>query len=71
MIASLGRLATVWLNGWGVLLVGMMLGGIALPLLLESWSGARSSRGLAASALVLVGGLMLRAVIVFSSDGLP
>ena len=71
VIASLGRLATVWLNGWGVLLVGMMLGGIALPLLLESWSGARASRGRTASALVLVGGLILRAVIVFSSDGLP
>src|SRR3989475_13015088 len=32
LIASLGRIATVWLNGWGLLLAGMGLGGIAVPL---------------------------------------
>src|SRR5213593_1923779 len=35
LIASLGRIATVWLNGWGLLLAGVMLGGIGLPLLLH------------------------------------
>src|SRR5207253_10733695 len=34
LIVSLGRVATVWLNGWGLLLAVMNLGGIALPLML-------------------------------------
>jgi formate-dependent nitrite reductase membrane component NrfD len=68
LIASLGRIATVWLNGWGLLLAGMVLGGIALPLYvrLRGW-GPRRAIG---SALVLLGGLTLRAVIIFSSDQL-
>lgn len=68
LIASLGRIATVWLNGWGLLLAGMVLGGIALPLYmrLRGW-GPRRAIG---SALVLLGGLTLRAVIIFSSDRL-
>src|SRR5881397_3991795 len=35
LVASLGRVAMVWLNGWGLLLAGVMLGGIGLPLLLH------------------------------------
>jgi protein NrfD len=68
LIASLGRIATVWLNGWGLLLAGMVLGGIALPIYvrLRGW-GPRRAIG---SALVLLGGLTLRAVIIFSSDQL-
>ena len=67
LIVSLGRVAMVWLNGWGVLLVAMVLGGIASPLVI----GVRSSaRGALAPVLVLAGGLVLRAVIIFSSDGL-
>ena len=67
LIVSLGRVAMVWLNGWGVLLVAMVLGGIASPLAI----GVRSSaRGALAPVLVLAGGLVLRAVIIFSSDGL-
>ena len=68
LIASLGRIATVWLNGWGLLLAGMVLGGIALPLYVRfrGW-GPRRAIG---PALVLLGGLILRAVIIFSSDRL-
>jgi len=68
LIVSLGRVAMVWRNGWGVLLVAMVVGGIAFPLVM----GARASvRGSLAPVLVLAGGLVLRAVIIFSSDGLP
>ena len=70
LVASLGRIATVWLDGWGVLLAGMVLGGIALPLLLD-WRRPAENRPIwIAPALVLVGGLVLRMVIVLSSDRL-
>ena len=68
LIASLGRIATVWLNGWGLLLALMVLGGIAFPLYVRLRDrGARRAVG---PALVLLGGLILRAVIIFSSDRL-
>lgn len=69
LVISLGRIATVWLDGWGVLLTGMVLGGIALPLLLD-WRPTRNRPLWIAPALVLVGGLVLRMVIIFSSDRL-
>ena len=68
LIASLGRIATVWLNGWGLLLALLVLGGIAFPLYVRLRDrGARRAVG---PALVLLGGLILRAVIIFSSDRL-
>jgi len=68
LIASLGRIATVWLNGWGLLLALMVLGGIAFPLYVRLRDrGARRAVG---PALVLLGGLILRADIIFSSDRL-
>jgi len=70
MVASLGRVAMVWLNGWGLLLAGVMLGGIGLPLLLHWRRPSRDSRWWIGPALVLLGGLTLRVVVVFSSDGL-
>ncbi len=70
LVASLGRIATVWLDGWGVLLAGMLLGGIALPLLLE-WRQPDANRPVwVAPTLVLLGGLVLRMVIVLSTDRL-
>jgi hypothetical protein len=68
LIASLGRIAVVWLNGWGALLAVMVLGGIALPLYarLQDRARWRAIR----PALVLLGGLLLRVVIVLSSDRL-
>ncbi len=68
LIASLGRIAMVWLNGWGFLLAVMVLGGIALPLYVRL--RGRGPRRAIGPALVLLGGLILRAVIIFSSDQL-
>jgi len=68
LLVSLGRIATVWLNGWGLLLAVMVLGGIALPLYMRLRApGPRRAMG---PVLVLLGGLILRAVIIFSSDRL-
>jgi len=68
LIVSLGPIATVWLNGWGLLLAVMVLGGIALPLYTRL--RGRSPRRAIGPVLVLLGGLILRAVIIFSSDQL-
>jgi len=48
----------------------VMLGGIGLPLLLHWRRPSRDSRWWIGPALVLLGGLTLRMVVVFSSDGL-
>jgi formate-dependent nitrite reductase membrane component NrfD len=69
LVTSLGRIAAVWLDGWGILLAGMVLGGIALPLLLD-WRPTEKRPVWIAPGLVLLGGLVLRAVIIFSSDRL-
>ena len=68
LLVSLGRIAMVWLNGWGLLLAVMVLGGIALPLYMRL--RARGSRRAIGPVLALLGGLILRAVIIFSSDRL-
>ena len=73
LVASLGPVAVVWLNGWGVLLAVMVLGGIAVPLALPLYmrlAGRGHSGRTIGPALVLVGGFILRAVIIFSSDTL-
>jgi formate-dependent nitrite reductase membrane component NrfD len=70
LVASLGRIATVWLDGWGVLLAGMVLAGIALPLIIDRRRPAASRPVWIAPSLVLLGGLVLRAVIIFSVDRL-
>src|SRR2546426_464574 len=70
LIASLGRVAMVWLNGWGLLLAGMMVGGIALPLFLKARLPAADSRWWVGPTLVLLWGLILRVVIIFSSEQL-
>lgn len=69
LVASIGRIATVWLDGWGMLLAAMVLGGIALPLLLE-WRGPAGRPAWIGPTLVLLGGFVLRMVIIFSSDRL-
>lgn len=73
LVASLGSLARVWLGAWGaLLLVGVVLLGILVPLALHvrpQWIGRDLSIPVAA-ALVLLGGFLLRVVVVLSSDGL-
>jgi len=73
LMVSLGSMLLAWLNAWGVLLVGGVIGmGILVPLLLY-WrprliSGGRSAA--VAAFLVLVGGFIFRVVVVLSSEGI-
>jgi len=71
VVISLGPVMRAWLNAWGlVLFVGVVVLGMLIPLVLY-WR--RESLGdrtpTAAAALVLVGGFILRVVIVFSAEG--
>jgi protein NrfD len=68
-VVSLGSVAQVFLGWWGlVLLLGVIGVGILAPLLLERRRGSRASHRLARSAyLVLLGGFLLRVVVLFSS----
>jgi protein NrfD len=72
LVVSLGNLARLWLNVWGVLLIVGVVGlGMVLPLLL-TWRSRRISGPFgarAAAVLVLVGGALLRIVIVLSAQG--
>lgn len=70
VVLSLGSVAQGFLSVWGVLLVvGVVLGGILVPLALHLRPRLLGQLSLpAASVLVLVGGLLLRAVIVLSSE---
>ena len=72
LVASLGHAARAFMNVWGVLLVlGVGVLGIVVPLLLH----LRTRRfGLdpsiaAASVLILLGGFILRVVVVLASEG--
>src|SRR3989441_4531131 len=69
LIASLGRIAMVWLNGSGLLLAVMVLAGIALPLYMRFRS--RGPRRAGGAALVLLGGSVLRARFSIFLDLLP
>jgi formate-dependent nitrite reductase membrane component NrfD len=69
-LISLGSVARVLVDWWGlVLLIGVIGIGILLPLLLHRRHGAGTLRNHAQTAvLVLVGGLLLRIVVVLSSE---
>jgi formate-dependent nitrite reductase membrane component NrfD len=68
-VASLGSVARVLLGWWGVLLLLGVVGlGIVAPLLLERRPGLHPPPHLArAASLVLLGGFLLRAVVLLSS----
>ena len=72
VMVSLGPVLRAWLNAWGVLLVvGVVIVGLIVPLALSF----RARRGGIAYAttpavLVLIGGFLLRVVIVFSSEAI-
>jgi protein NrfD len=71
LILSLGPVLRAWLNVWGLLLVvGVIVLGVLFPLTLHwrrDWLGSLNMP--TAAALVLVGGFLLRLVIVFSAQG--
>ena len=69
-LVSLGSVARVFLSWWGVMLgVGVVGAGILIPLMLEHDRGIRvPGRMVGAASLVLLGGLLLRMVIVLSSE---
>jgi protein NrfD len=71
VIISLGPVFSAWLNAWGFLLFfGVIVLGMLIPLSLywrREWLGDRNAT--TAAALVLVGGFILRMVIVFSAQG--
>ena len=71
-VASLGAVATAWLNAWGLLLViGVVIVGILLPILLHHRHLLGRLSVPAASVMVLIGGFILRAVVVLSSEAIP
>jgi formate-dependent nitrite reductase membrane component NrfD len=69
VIVSLGPVLRAWLNVWGILLAIVIVLGMIAPLVL-SWRARRSHQlNLATPALLtLVGGFLLRIVIVFSAE---
>ena len=71
LMISLGPVFRAWLNAWGLLLFfGVIVVGMLIPLALfwrREWLGDRNVT--TAAALVLVGGFILRLVIVFSAQG--
>jgi protein NrfD len=70
VMISLGPVFRAWLNAWGLLLFfGVIVVGMLIPLALywrRDWLGDRNP--LTAAALVLVGGFILRVVVVFSAQ---
>jgi formate-dependent nitrite reductase membrane component NrfD len=71
VIVSLGPVARAWLNAWGLLLfLGVIVLGMLVPLVLYWRGGKRGEHNMTTNAaLVLVGGFILRLVIVFSAQG--
>ena len=70
VVTSLGPVARAWLNAWGLLLFfGVIVLGILIPLALywrRDWLGDRNLT--TAAVLVLVGGFILRMVVIMSSE---
>jgi len=70
VVVSLGPVVDAWLNAWGaLLLIGVVIVGLLVPLAL-TWRPQliRGSTAVARSVLVLIGGFLLRVVIVLSSE---
>jgi protein NrfD len=68
VIASLGPARQGWWNAWGAaLVVGVMILGMAVPLAL-SWRPHRLSTLTTAAVFVLIGGFLLRVIVVLSSN---
>jgi len=68
LVVSLGPVARAWMNAWGLFLVLTVVLGNIIPLLLL-WRAPRLRNPIATAAiLVLLGGFLLRFVIVFSAE---
>jgi len=71
LMISLGPVFRAWLSAWGaVLFLGVILVGILIPLALyarKQWLGELNVT--VSAALVLIGGFLLRLVVVFSAQG--
>ena len=70
VLVSLGPVLQAWLNAWGVLLVlGVVVVGLIVPLALSLRARSAGTLHVATPAvLVLIGGFLLRIVIVLSSE---
>jgi protein NrfD len=71
-VVTLGSVAQVLVGWWGiVLLLGVVGVGIVVPLLFERGPGPHTPPQLArAATLVLIGGFLLRMVVILSSNGI-
>jgi formate-dependent nitrite reductase membrane component NrfD len=70
LMFSLGPVFSAWLNAWGLLLFIIILLGMLAPLALFWRRDLLGERNLVGTAvLVLLGGFLLRLVIVFSAQG--
>lgn len=69
VVVSLGPVLSAWLNAWGILLAIVIVVGMIAPLVL-SWRARRfhEANMTTPALLVLVGGFLLRVVIVFSAQ---
>ncbi len=68
-LISLGSVARVFLTWWGaLLLIGVVGAGIVIPLLLERGRVHTPRHLVNSAALVLLGGFLLRMVVLLSSD---
>jgi formate-dependent nitrite reductase membrane component NrfD len=69
VVVSLGPVVRAWLSAWGVfLLIVVILGMIAPLALLARGVRGREMNPATAAVLVLVGGFLLRVVVVFSAE---
>ena len=71
-LISLGPVFSVWMSGWGLLLLfGVIITGIVIPLALRWREQSLTFHALnLSSILILLGGFLLRVSIVFASKGI-
>jgi formate-dependent nitrite reductase membrane component NrfD len=72
VVFSLGPVARAWLNVWGVLLAIAIAFGVIAPLVL-SWRARQRGQPwnvVTFAGLVLLGGFLLRVIIIFSSEAI-
>jgi len=68
-VASLGAAAQILAGAWGAALVAVLVGGIIVPLIIHVRRPPHDrARMVLAAALVVAGGFLLRAVVMFSSE---